>query len=85
VLLSTAKKSDLQADSDSRPDVAVVDSSVDDETLMQHVKTCVNARRFRARFAELDRTEPITSLPRHEELFESLVAHKGSSLGLIIV
>jgi polar amino acid transport system substrate-binding protein len=87
VLLSTAQNPGLGAetDSDSIPDIAVVDSSVDDETLMQHVKTCVNARRFRARFAELDRTEPITSLPRHTELFESLVAHKGSSLGLIIL
>jgi EAL domain-containing protein (putative c-di-GMP-specific phosphodiesterase class I)/GGDEF domain-containing protein len=64
---------------------AVVDPGVDDEALLQHIKTCVNARRFRARFAELDRNEPITSLPRHEELFESLAGHKGQSLGLIIV
>ncbi|MCZ6710399.1 MAG: bifunctional diguanylate cyclase/phosphodiesterase [Gammaproteobacteria bacterium] len=85
VLLDTARNPDLPAEADPDSEVAVVDSSVDDETLMQHVKTCVNARRFRARFAELDRIEPITSLPRHEELFQSLIAHKGRSLGLIIV
>ena len=63
----------------------VIDPDVDDEKLLQHIKTCVNARRFRARFAEIDRTEPITSLPRHRELLESLSNHRGQSLGLIIL
>lgn len=65
--------------------IALVDPGVSDDTLLQHIKTCVNARRFRARFAELDRNEPITSLPRHEELFQSLAGQKGKPLGLIIV
>jgi EAL domain-containing protein (putative c-di-GMP-specific phosphodiesterase class I)/GGDEF domain-containing protein len=66
-------------------EIAVIDPTSNDDALLQHIKTCVNARRFRARFAAIDRKEPITSLPRHEELFQSMSGHKGESLGLVIV
>ena len=72
-------------ETETASETALVDPTVDDESLLQHIKTCVNARRFRARFAEIDRNEPITSLPRHEELFQSLAGHKGRPLGLVIV
>ncbi len=62
-----------------------VDPDQSDESLMQALKTCVNARRFRDRFAELERTEPITSLPRHEELFRSLRRFGGRPMGLLVV
>jgi EAL domain-containing protein (putative c-di-GMP-specific phosphodiesterase class I)/GGDEF domain-containing protein len=64
---------------------SVVDPDQSDESLMHALKTCVNAKRFRDRFAELERTEPITSLPRHEELFRSLTRCKGHPLGLLVV
>jgi EAL domain-containing protein (putative c-di-GMP-specific phosphodiesterase class I)/GGDEF domain-containing protein len=83
VLLCGPRTARIGVEADS--EAALVDPGVDDEMLVQHIKTCVNARRFRARFSELDRNEPITSLPRHEELFQSLAGHKGHSLGLIIV
>ena len=62
-----------------------VDPDQSDEALMHALKTCVNAKRFRDRFAELERTEPITSLPRHEELFRSVARYKGKPLGLLAV
>ena len=75
----------LGSDADPDSEAALVDPTQGDERLLQDIRTCVNAQRFRARFAELDRTEPITSLPRHEELFDSLAAFKGQPMGLIIV
>ncbi len=65
--------------------VATVDPGNDDAVLYQQLKTCVNARRFRSRFAELERTEPITSLPRHEELFKTLARYNGMPMGLMII
>ncbi len=65
--------------------IATVNPSEDDAVLYQQLKTCVNARRFRSRFSELDRTEPITSLPRHEELFNSLERYNGMPMGLMII
>ncbi len=62
-----------------------VDPDQDDDAVLHALKTCVNARRFRERFAEMERTEPITSLPRHEELFRSLRRCKGRPMGLLVV
>lgn len=64
---------------------AAIAPSQSDGRLLRDIRTCVNARRFRARFAELERREPITNLPRHEELFASLTTCKGRPIGLIIV
>ncbi len=65
--------------------IATVNPCKDDVVLYQQLKTCVNARRFRSRFSELERTEPITSLPRHEELFHSLERYNGLPMGLMII
>lgn len=71
----------------SRSNIAAtaVDPQTDDATLVQQLKTCVNARRFRMSFARLDRTEPITSLPRHEELFQQLGESRGKGMGMVVI
>ena len=67
------------------PGTDAFDPSLDDEALLQHIKNCVNARRFRARFAAIDRNEPITSLPRHEELLGSLSGWIDEPVGMMVV
>jgi len=73
------------ARSTSTTGIATIDPTQDDAVLYQQLKTCVNARRFRSRFSELERTEPITSLPRHEELFNTLARYSGMPMGLMII
>ncbi|NIP15105.1 MAG: EAL domain-containing protein [Pseudomonadales bacterium] len=67
------------------PGTDTFDPSLDDGALLQHINNCVNARRFRARFAAIDRNEPITSLPRHEELFDSLAGHVEEPVGMMVI
>ncbi len=62
-----------------------VDPDQSDDALLQALKTCVNAKRFRDRFAHLERTEPITSLPRHEELFRAVAHGQGRPMGLLVL
>ena len=62
-----------------------VDPDQSNEALLHALKTCVNAKRLRDRFAALERTEPITSLPRHEELFRSVSRYNGLPMGLLVV
>jgi len=62
----------------TNPDVA-------DAELLLAFRTCVNARRFRERFADLDRQEPITNLPRHDELLRGLTRHLGAPVGLLVM
>jgi len=65
--------------------VTVLDALLPDAELLLSFKTCVNARRFRERFTNLDSHEPVTSLPRHDELLRSLSAHQDSGMGLLVV
>lgn len=67
------------------PGTDAFDPSLDDRALEQHINNCVNARRFRARFAAIDRNEPITSLPRHEELLGSLASRIDEPVGMMVV
>jgi EAL domain-containing protein (putative c-di-GMP-specific phosphodiesterase class I)/GGDEF domain-containing protein len=67
------------------PGTDAFDPALDDQALLQHINNCVNARRFRARFAAIDRNEPITSLPRHEELFDALSGHVDEPVGMMVV
>jgi len=60
-------------------------TAVDDARLVQQLNTCINARRFHDRFESLDRREPITSLPRHEELMTALASEQGRPLGLVVL
>jgi EAL domain-containing protein (putative c-di-GMP-specific phosphodiesterase class I)/GGDEF domain-containing protein len=65
--------------------LTTIDSTLADTELVLSLKTCVNARRFRERFAELDSHEPITSLPRHDELLQALGRGSEGPLGLLVV
>ncbi|MDZ7670611.1 MAG: GGDEF domain-containing protein [Gammaproteobacteria bacterium] len=76
---------ELPAGPSASREYSQVDPDQSDDDLLHALKTCVNARRLRERFAEFERTEPITSLPRHEELFRSLQGSKGRPLGLLVV
>lgn len=64
---------------------ALVDPTLADADLLQALRTCVNARRFRERFADLDRREPITSLPRHDELLRDLARHADGPAGVLVI
>lgn len=76
---------EIPAEADSSAVFSQVDPDQSDEALLHALKTCVNAKRFRDRFAHMERTEPITSLPRHEELFRSLRRSTGRAMGLLVV
>jgi len=60
-------------------------TEVDDGRLVQQLNTCINARRFHDRFESLEQREPITSLPRHEELMTALRGGRGRPLGLVVL
>ncbi|MFW6092883.1 MAG: EAL domain-containing protein [Pseudomonadota bacterium] len=62
-----------------------VDADESDETLLLALATCVNARRIRERLGELERTEPITHLPRREQLLDALSACHSRPLGLLVI
>jgi len=64
---------------------SAIDPALADAELLLSFKTCVNARRFRERFADLDRLEPITSLPRQDELLQALGRHSGEPMGLVVI
>ena len=83
-LLHNGQEPDASLETGNLPESVIPTNQTDDEVL-QALKTCVNARRFRARFAELERNEPITRLPRYEELFQNLNRIKGKPLGLLVV
>jgi len=83
-LLHPGAGPDSSPNTESLPACLIPTDQTDDEVL-QALKTCVNARRFRARFAELERNEPITRLPRYEEFFQTLSRVKGRLLGLLVV
>lgn len=85
VLLHDPRESGRGAHAVPGPRISPISSSQSDEDLLQALRTCVNARRFRDRFAELERSDPITRLPHHDELFELLAREKGRSMGLLVV
>jgi EAL domain-containing protein (putative c-di-GMP-specific phosphodiesterase class I)/GGDEF domain-containing protein len=64
---------------------ATTSPEVSDTELLLAFRTCVNAQRFRARFAALDRQEPITNLPRHDELLRDLTRQLGNAVGLLVI
>jgi EAL domain-containing protein (putative c-di-GMP-specific phosphodiesterase class I)/GGDEF domain-containing protein len=67
------------------PAFSRIDPTLPDAELVMSFRTCVNARRFRERFADLDRQEPITNLPRHDELLAGLARHAGARMGLLVI
>jgi EAL domain-containing protein (putative c-di-GMP-specific phosphodiesterase class I)/GGDEF domain-containing protein len=67
------------------PAFSSIDPAVPDAELLICFRTCVNARRFRDRFADLDAREPVAELPRHDELLQGLARHAGTPLGLVVI
>jgi EAL domain-containing protein (putative c-di-GMP-specific phosphodiesterase class I)/GGDEF domain-containing protein len=63
----------------------VINPEDDDQTLQQHLYNCVNATRLKSRFREGAVREPITRLPRHQELVSSLIDHRGTPVALLVV
>ena len=63
----------------------VVSTGDDDQSLLQHIHDCINAARLKTRFAETDKSEPITRLPRHQELVGNLARHRGQAVALLVV
>lgn len=59
--------------------------SLDDLELLQQISTAVNVARFQTQFSAMDRTEPITKLPRHDELLRLLSEHPAEPSGLLLV
>ncbi|MFV2089890.1 MAG: EAL domain-containing protein, partial [Pseudomonadales bacterium] len=63
----------------------IVSTRDDDQTLIQHIHDCINAARLKSRFTETDKNEPITRLPRHQELVNNLARHRGQAVALLVV
>jgi EAL domain-containing protein (putative c-di-GMP-specific phosphodiesterase class I)/GGDEF domain-containing protein len=76
----------LLADSSADdPELFVLGVPDDDGELLQHLYDCINAARLRARFAEGMSREPITRLPRHQELVGHLIESRGRPVALLVV
>ncbi len=63
----------------------VIDVSEDDASVCQHLRNCINTARLKSRFRESASREPITRLPRHQELVSALMAHRRSPVALLVV
>lgn len=77
VLLGTGAEED--------PSLFVIDVSEDDRSLRQHLFNCINTARLKTRFRDDAGREPITRLPRHQELVGALIAHRGLPVALLVV
>lgn len=53
-------------------------------TLVQHITTLTNVAHFEAQFFRSATAEPITQLPRHDEVLNSMQNHRGQPCGLIV-
>ncbi|HEY5647311.1 MAG TPA: GGDEF domain-containing phosphodiesterase, partial [Pseudomonadales bacterium] len=67
------------------PDLFVIDLSEDDASLRQLLFNCINATRLKSRFRASGAREPITRLPRHQELVGALVGQRGLPVALLVV
>jgi EAL domain-containing protein (putative c-di-GMP-specific phosphodiesterase class I)/GGDEF domain-containing protein len=67
------------------PDLFVIGVPAEDQALLQHLYDCINATRLRSRFTEGQSREPITRLPRHQELVSHLIAYRGKPVALLVV
>lgn len=76
-----------ESDAESEPDqtLFVIDVAEDDAALRQHLFNCVNTTRLKSRFRESAKREPITRLPRHQELVSALINYRGASAALLVV
>ena len=56
-----------------------------DAHLTAQINDCVNAGRFRERFARLEEHEPITRLPRATQMFQALPGARDQPMGMLLV
>ena len=63
----------------------MIDVAESDEAIRQHLYNCINTTRLKSRFRESAGREPITRLPRHQELVSALVNHRGAPVALLVV
>lgn len=75
----------LSDSSEEDRDLFVVSMHDDDQTLLQHLFDCINTTRLRSRTVEGPGREPITRLPRHQELVGHLIAHRGRPVALLVI
>jgi EAL domain-containing protein (putative c-di-GMP-specific phosphodiesterase class I)/GGDEF domain-containing protein len=71
--------------SEEDPDLFVISRHHDDQTLLRHLFDCINASRLKSRSIEAPCREPITRLPRHQELVGHLIAHRGGPVALLVI
>lgn len=71
--------------SEDDPELFVVSTNDDDRMLLQHLFDCINAARLKSRMKETHYREPITHLPRHQELVSTLAGHQGQPVALMVV
>ena len=74
-----------EADAATDQTLFVIDIAEDDVALRQHLFNCVNTTRLKSRFRESAGREPITRLPRHQELISSLINYRGAPTALLVV
>jgi EAL domain-containing protein (putative c-di-GMP-specific phosphodiesterase class I)/GGDEF domain-containing protein len=67
------------------PELFVVGVGDDDRALLQHLYDCINATRLRSRVSDGRHREPITQLPRHQQLVCRLREHDGKPVALLVV
>lgn len=67
------------------PPYFVIDVAESDEAIRQHLYNCINTTRLKTRFRESAGREPITRLPRHQELVSALIGHRGAPVALLVV
>ncbi|TNF90821.1 MAG: hypothetical protein EP301_00525, partial [Gammaproteobacteria bacterium] len=63
----------------------VIDVAESDDAIRQHLYNCINTTRLKSRFRESGGREPITRLPRHQELVSALINHRGAPVALLVV
>jgi len=63
----------------------VIDIAESDDAIRQHLYNCINTTRLKSRFQESAAREPITRLPRHQELVSALIHQRGTEVALLVV
>lgn len=63
----------------------VIDVAESNDAIRQHLYNCINTTRLKSRFRENAAREPITRLPRHQELVSALINHRGDAVALLVV
>lgn len=70
---------------DAEQNFFVIDVAEGNAALRQHLFNCVNTARLKSRFRESAGREPITRLPRHQELVSALINYRGAPVALLVV